>query len=734
MEGLNFKRGFTLIELLVVTGIIILLSALFLANYDLMQWQIDLDTQAQKMMSVLKQAQAMALTGKKIGGVRPDGFGVYFGANSYILFADSNSNHTYDTGNDSIIQSFNLTEEMSLNATTSIVFTVPEAKTYRDGDLLTEETYLKLTHSKSDASKQVRINTYGRIEISSSSLLDSLWSYRRPVTIDSTQQLDNYQIALDITDKIYNNTNLVGSWHLNEGTGTSAADTSGNGNDGTLTNGPTWVDGKYGKALSFDGGDNYVSVGDKDILDFGTENFSVSFWTKWTTTVGYRGIVSKWDGQGNHNGWDIGCQDGSGQMHWNILSTNYPSGVDQISTQQTFNDDQWHHFVLVRGSGGVMKIYADGDNQTLVLDYGDGINNENVNNAISFAIGRKNSGGQSWDGLIDEVRVYSRVLSPTEISDLYSATKARLDYSDLRFADEGKNELSYWLESDNKAWVETTSLSTGQNTIYMYYGNSSATSQSSVANTFIREINGVKGSWEYEESSGATAYDSSGNGNNLTITGTPTYQATGVVDKSLEFSGSQRVGSGFDISNDNTFSISFWLYDKSVTNDTRRWFTTTNGGVGNGDGNIMLRESGGGSTQQFTLGLGLPTFTWASYISGINWKNAWHMFTINSDGTYTKVYLDTTEVISVNGCVSNPAAGVNVPGYYSGSGTEYYIGKIDEIKIFDRTLTTTEISDLYGTGGDRDGYTTTNYPGKVLVRKYVSPEPTPSIGAEESTK
>jgi len=421
-------------------------------------------------------------------------------------------------------------------------------------------------------------------------------------------------------------------------------------------------------------------------------------------------------------------------MHWDILSTNYPSGVDQIRTQQTFNDDQWHHFVLVRGSGGVMKIYADGDNQTLVLNYGDGINNENVNNAISFAIGRRNSGGQSWDGLIDEVRVYSRVLSPTEISDLYSATKARLDYSDLRFADEGKNELSYWLESDNKAWVETTSLSTGQNTIYMYYGNSSATSQSSVANTFIREINGVKGSWEYEESSGATAYDSSGNGNNLTITGTPTYQATGVVDKSLEFSGSQRVGSGFDISNDNTFSISFWLYDKSVTNDTRRWFTTTNGGVGNGDGNIMLRESGGGSTQQFTLGLGLPTFTWASYISGINWKNAWHMFTINSDGTYTKVYLDTTEVISVNGCVSNPAAGVNVPGYYSGSGTEYYIGKIDEIKIFDRTLTTTEISDLYGTGGDRDGYTTTNYPGKVLVRKYVSPEPTPSIGAEESTK
>ena len=106
-------------------------------------------------------------------------------------------------------------------------------------------------------------------------------------------------------------------------------------------------------------------------------------------------------------------------MHCDFLSTNYPSGIDQISTQQTFNDDQWHHFVVVRGSGGVIKIYADGDNQTLVLNQGDGINNENVNNAISFAIGRKNSGGQSWDGLIDEVRIYSRALSSTEISEHY---------------------------------------------------------------------------------------------------------------------------------------------------------------------------------------------------------------------------------------------------------------------------------------------------------------------------
>jgi hypothetical protein len=46
---------------------------------------------------------------------------------------------------------------------------------------------------------------------------------------------------------------LVGWWKFDEGSGTVAYDSSGNGNDGNLTNGPTWTTGKIGGALSFDG-------------------------------------------------------------------------------------------------------------------------------------------------------------------------------------------------------------------------------------------------------------------------------------------------------------------------------------------------------------------------------------------------------------------------------------------------------------------------------------------------
>jgi acylphosphatase len=71
---------------------------------------------------------------------------------------------------------------------------------------------------------------------------------------------------------------LVGYWKLDENTGTSAADLSGNGNTGTLTSGPTWSTGKFGAALSFDGVNDVVSMG--NVMNIGTNNATFSAWIK----------------------------------------------------------------------------------------------------------------------------------------------------------------------------------------------------------------------------------------------------------------------------------------------------------------------------------------------------------------------------------------------------------------------------------------------------------------------
>jgi hypothetical protein len=83
---------------------------------------------------------------------------------------------------------------------------------------------------------------------------------------------------------------LVGWWRFDEGSGSVATDSSGNGNKGTI-NGASWATGKYGDALSFDGASNYVSMSHNSVLSFGTGNFSAGAWIKTTDTTAGEHVV-----------------------------------------------------------------------------------------------------------------------------------------------------------------------------------------------------------------------------------------------------------------------------------------------------------------------------------------------------------------------------------------------------------------------------------------------------------
>ena len=77
--------------------------------------------------------------------------------------------------------------------------------------------------------------------------------------------------------------NIAGLWSFDKGSGSTAYDFSDNDNDGTLKptdSEPTWVNGFNGKALDFDGDNDYVEVADDDSLDMGTGDFTVECWIK----------------------------------------------------------------------------------------------------------------------------------------------------------------------------------------------------------------------------------------------------------------------------------------------------------------------------------------------------------------------------------------------------------------------------------------------------------------------
>src|SRR5882672_3056514 len=93
----------------------------------------------------------------------------------------------------------------------------------------------------------------------------------------------------------------IGSWSFSEGSGTVAADSSGNGLDGTLVNGPAFVAGPVGQALSFDGVDDYADVPSAPALD--TFPLTVSVWIR-TADAGLHGVINKYL-SGSLNGYQI---------------------------------------------------------------------------------------------------------------------------------------------------------------------------------------------------------------------------------------------------------------------------------------------------------------------------------------------------------------------------------------------------------------------------------------------
>jgi len=99
-----------------------------------------------------------------------------------------------------------------------------------------------------------------------------------------------YVLALSVALTGTTKAELVGWWRFDEGSGTVAHDTSGNGNDGTFHGDPQWVSGFIGGALEFDGVDDYVETGDLDL----TESFTLTFWMRPSSIPsGWHSVVMK---------------------------------------------------------------------------------------------------------------------------------------------------------------------------------------------------------------------------------------------------------------------------------------------------------------------------------------------------------------------------------------------------------------------------------------------------------
>lgn len=215
---------------------------------------------------------------------------------------------------------------------------------------------------------------------------------------------------------------LIGHWNFDEATGTQAYDFSGNGNGGTLTNGPTRTASSscaLGNCLGFDGENDYIVVSDpaSGVLD-PTSEYSLSTWLKYTVTTGYGFIISKSNG-GLGGGYELFRKTGSGAIRFSSCDAagSCSGGYFDIFTPLSYNDGNWHHIAATAETNSTAKIYVDG---VLVEESGT-VTQNNIANAFNLFIGARSTGGSApFNGLIDDVRVYNRALSASEVKQIYS--------------------------------------------------------------------------------------------------------------------------------------------------------------------------------------------------------------------------------------------------------------------------------------------------------------------------
>ncbi|MDD4931726.1 MAG: LamG domain-containing protein, partial [Candidatus Colwellbacteria bacterium] len=218
---------------------------------------------------------------------------------------------------------------------------------------------------------------------------------------------------------------LVGYWPF-EGTGAISngqtvgfTDSSGRNNNGTAYNtngtGMSFVTGIIGNAIQFDGVDDNVSIPDNASLNFGTSDFSVSAW------IFYNGFYNQGSAWNMFIGKGSTQSTGGDAFGLGTGSDNKARFMVRETSNSTINntgitDGEWHYITAVR-AGTTSKIYVDGNIGTDITISG------TVSNVFPLVIGRDSTATRCINGRVDDVRIYNRALSVSEIKAIYSAGK-----------------------------------------------------------------------------------------------------------------------------------------------------------------------------------------------------------------------------------------------------------------------------------------------------------------------
>ena len=203
---------------------------------------------------------------------------------------------------------------------------------------------------------------------------------------------------------------LVGWWRLDDGSGTTAIDSSGNGNDGTITGDPKWVAGKVGGALEMDGGD-YVDV--PGASEINPESITLMTWVNFSSVDGADMERQDYLSRGDDYAFSLhewGYRDGTeaeGKISAIVTSA---GGWTVLPGTTLVEPDTWYHITLTYDSGTQMLlIYLDGEVEgEMELSTG-------LEHRLGGSLTIGTYSGRDLLGKIDDIKIFDEALSEGQV-------------------------------------------------------------------------------------------------------------------------------------------------------------------------------------------------------------------------------------------------------------------------------------------------------------------------------
>jgi len=452
---------------------------------------------------------------------------------------------------------------------------------------------------------------------------------------------------------------LAARWSFEEGSGDHVGDSSGNVNKGTLNVGggdnanEKWVEGVKGKALKFDGVDDYVNFSIAPSLQIGKSNHAIELWFQ-TDDQDIGPIINKLDGwSDDHDDLNLYSTE-TGDLRYQAKHFDY---LDLITSGHDYRDQQWHHVVITRTDSGPKgtKLYVDG----VLKDSGEGVDFENGD--TYFQIGHSFGGTHRWySGLIDEVSIYNRALSASEI---------RAHYCGIKLGEQDEFGGSWFDNFDDDSGIEDGlggQLEADEHTV---------------------------GLWHFDEGSGNKAKDASGNGNDGTLQNIEEGDwVDGRFGKGLDFEGQNEyvsTGTTDFPSGNNPATMEAWVNLDALPNEAGLMgYGNQTGGTNKGWEIVITTitvDIRNFADTPLSSNFALSTGKWY-YIAGV--------YTT----TQLKLYINGMGVKTVNFNSLNLQTFVSEIGRRPYTGTGYLNGQIDEVRISRVARTPEEIRHNYERG------------------------------------